>query len=540
MKALRRLVWAIPWLVLPVEPAWAGGFLALLGVWGLAREGRPRFWGPFLLFALLGSLGQLFSPSELFSLPRPAFLGTPPSGLPPNRILPFDLDGLHGWNPKDGAGGWAERVGDGFWRLPRRNPATGREQAEFLADRWYPLKAGQTYTESFYLRRDGTRASFQITFVTERGHHPVPTRAEPVAPGVWRVWGSYTAQEGDRSVRAIDFLNGGGDWTYLEVGFPQLEVAPAPTPYRPGPVPQAALGQRVLWWWGVALMGWLALQGGGVLLGRSSPRWAAAGLLLGLLVHLGYGLWQLAHLPPGGRAVGLTPQPNFFGHGGVMAAGLAWLLGGSALGGAGLLLGAATVWASGSRAAFLSLLVLLLGWLWGLRRGIRLWALGGVGILALLFWQDSQLLGRLAALFGLDDSGWARLQIWRVAWEAFRQHPLGGVGWGNFSLYYQLHLPAGAIVLDPGHAHDLFLQLAAEGGLPGLLAFASLLTGVGLGLWRRRAYGVLSLLAASLVLGLFDYTWFYAGVHYPLWVAVAWALTTPSKPNSSPPATMRG
>lgn len=534
LGGIKRFVWTIPWLVLPLEPAWAGGVLALLGVWGLAQGGRLRLWRPFLLFALLGTLGQLFSPSELFSLPHPTFLGTPPSGLPPNLIRPFDLDGMFGWNPQDGGGGFAERREGGFWRLPRRNPRTGREQGEFLADRWYRLEAGKTYTQSFYLRHDGTRASFQITFFTEQGHHPVPTQMAPVAPGVWRVWGSYTAQEGDRSVRAIDFLNGGGDWTYLEVGWAQLEEGTAPTPYRPGVINQPSLWQRVSWWIGTALISGLVLSGSMFLLQRIEARWVAAALTAGLALHLGYGIHQLLNLPEWGpaRASGFSPQPNLFGHGAVVVAGLAWLLGGSRIGGLALMLATGAVWASGSRTAFLALLMLLVGWVWSLRRWrwvvlVSLLTLGA-GLVA-----QPEHLGRLAGLFNPTSIAEARPQIWEVAWQAFREHPWGGVGWGQFPLYYKLNLPAQPLEVAAQHGHNLLLQLLAEGGVLGLLAFLSLWGGVALMVFRSRERRAGLLLLLALLLNTFDYTWFYAAVHYPLWIAVAWALRPA-------PDTMRG
>lgn len=527
------MLWSAPWLLLPLEPAWAGGVLALVGVWSLVRGGRMWLWGPLLLFALLGSLGQLLSPKELFSLPQPAFLGTPPAGLPPNLIRPSDLAGLHGWNPKDGPGGRAERGEGGFWRLPRQNPATGHEQAEFLMDRWYPLRPGQTYTQSFYLRHDGREVRFQITFFTEQGHHPVPTQVEPVAPGVWRVWGRYTAQEGDRSLRAIDFLNGGGDWTYIEVGFAQLEEGSAPTPYRPGETAQVGLGQRVSWWVGTALLCGLVLHGSLFLLRRVQAAWMALALVVGLALHLGYGVLQFSQLEgASGRVGGLSPQPNFFGHGAVMAAAVAWLVGGSRVGAVALALAAGAVWLSGSRTAFLALLLLVGGWVWNLRRGRWVVVLGLLLLGAGLMDQPEQL-GRLATLFDTKGMPEDRLQVWQVAWRAFQEHPWGGVGWGQFPLYYGLNLPTQPLELAAQHGHNLFLHLLAEGGVLALLAFLSLWGGVLLIVLRARMWRVALLLLAALMLNMPDYTWFYAGVHYPLWIAVAWALRPP-------PDTMRG
>lgn len=520
---MREFFRALPFALLPLQPAWFALGAAAVGLGGLLRWER---WlaGAALLCVLLGSLGQLWAPRELYPQERPPFLGSLSPQASPNLMRPFDLDGMFGWNSADQAGGFAQRVKEGFWRLPRKNLQSGREQAELLAGRWYPLEPGQTYTQSFYLRHDGTQASFQITFFTERGHHPVPTQMEKVAPGIWRVWGSYTAQEGDKAVRAIDFFNGGGDWTYLEVGWAQLERGSAPTPYRPGEIPQVGLWPRLAWWVGLALMSVLVFQGCFSLLRKVNSRWAAIALLLGLAVHLGYGMYQLTHFEAvPARASGFSPQPNFFGHGAVMVAGLAWVLGGARAGGVALLLAAATVWASGSRAAFLALGALVLAWLMTLRRS-RPFALAGLMIGSFWLWLEPSFLGRLSSVFQLDSSAESRLQFWHIALKAFREHPLGGVGFGNFPLYYQINLPPGAIETYAPHAHNLLLHLLAEGGLLGLAGFGVLWGSVAVVLVRRSAWRGLVLLGVAFLLNLFDYTFFNAAVYYPLWAGIAWAM----------------
>lgn len=526
---------AVPWVLLSLQPVWFAVGAALFGLWSLLHRARNRVWWLLAAFALLGGLGQLVAPDSLYHYPkRPTFLGPEVSSkLSPNLLRPYDIRGFGGWNSQDGAGSRAEPREDGFWRLSRRNLLSGREQAEFLVDRWYPLEPGQAYTESFYMRHDGSQASFQITFFTQRGHHPVPTHMEPVEPGIWRVWGSYTAQEGDNAVRAIDFFNGGGDWTYIEVGWAQLEQGSAPTPYRPGEIPQVGLWQRLAWWVGIALMSGLVLQGSLLLLRQVDARWVAVVLLGGLALHLGYGVYQLEHGGITARASGLSPQPNFFGHGAVMVAGLTWLLGGSRIGGLALLLAAATVWASGSRAAFLALGALVLTWLMTLRRS-RPFALVGLIIGSFLLWREPSLLGRLSSVFQLDSSAESRLQFWQIAFKAFREYPLGGVGFGNFPLYYQINLPPGAIETYAPHAHNLLLHLLAEGGLSGLAGFGVLWGSVAGVLVRLRVWRGLVLLGVAFLLNLFDYTFFNAAIYYPLWVGIAWAILQAEKDKAHP------
>jgi hypothetical protein len=42
--------------------------------------------------------------------------------------------------------------------------------------------------------------------------------------------------------------------------------------------------------------------------------------------------------------------------------------------------------------------------------------------------------------------------------------------------------------------------------------------------WHRKNTAAGLLLLAAIVLNLVDYTWFYSGVYYPLWVAMAWMI----------------
>ena len=511
---------ALLFVLLPLEPAWFVAVAAVAGGWAALAGYRP-WLGWFVAAALLGGVGQLFS-----ALPKPnepvppVFVQVGVEQESPNLLGSAALAGLGGWNGEDWIGGLAQAQGDGFWRLPRHNPQSGREQSEFFVDRWYPLTPGQTYTQSFYLRHDGTQARLQITFFTQRGHHPVPTQMEPVASGVYRVWGSYTAQEGDGALRAIDFFNQGGDFTYLEVGWAQLEVGPTPTPYRPGPEETRPALQRAWAWASQVLLGWLVLVGAGFWRRYLEARWVVGFLLLGLGLHLGYAFGQLG-LGGVGRTAGWTEQPNLLGHTAVMAAGLVVLLGGWRSGLLALLGGILGVALSGSRTAFLGLLFLASFWLWSLPKG-RVWLLAALGALIglLAFWP--QALGRLGRL-ELDSSSQARLQFWQVAWEAFAQHPWFGVGWGHFPLFFRLNPPEGFIDVA-SHAHNLFFSLVAEGGVVLLGAFLALCVPVLYELVRRRLWPAVALWGLVLGLNLLDYTFFYAGVFGPLWLGVGWAL----------------
>ncbi|MER3513799.1 MAG: hypothetical protein C4310_04935, partial [Chloroflexota bacterium] len=71
-----------------------------------------------------------------------------------------------------------------------------------------------------------------------------------------------------------------------------------------------------------------------------------------------------------------------------------------------------------------------------------------------------------------------RLELWSRALEAIADYPFTGIGMGTFDhvipLRYPYVLLAGAELAVP-HAHNLFLQVAVDLGLPGLIAFVALL-----------------------------------------------------------------
>jgi Tfp pilus assembly protein PilF len=84
--------------------------------------------------------------------------------------------------------------------------------------------------------------------------------------------------------------------------------------------------------------------------------------------------------------------------------------------------------------------------------------------------------------------GSARYDVWTAAVDAFEAHPLNGVGPGAFEFYWSRHGKS-EFVRD---AHTLYIEEAAELGLPGLLALLVALGGLLVAAiqarlkWRRR------------------------------------------------------
>ena len=88
-----------------------------------------------------------------------------------------------------------------------------------------------------------------------------------------------------------------------------------------------------------------------------------------------------------------------------------------------------------------------------------------------LFVYGSRLLQELRA--GPNADNWAileRVSQWYAGWRMFAENPFLGVGIGNYPKAYEVYAlpgwPTGV-----GHAHNYYLNLAAEGGLLTLIAF---------------------------------------------------------------------
>lgn len=120
--------------------------------------------------------------------------------------------------------------------------------------------------------------------------------------------------------------------------------------------------------------------------------------------------------------------------------------------------------------------------------------------------------GRLSASGAYDP---VRTALWSVAWTTFREHPLLGAGFGQYTrefLDHVLELMPRWLPGLPEHAHNLILNLMAELG-----AGAALLT-IGLGLrwaldlWRREADAALWWVAATATI-----VGSHALLEYPLW-----------------------
>jgi len=152
--------------------------------------------------------------------------------------------------------------------------------------------------------------------------------------------------------------------------------------------------------------------------------------------------------------------------------------------------------ATQSRGGFLGLaavLIFMLLFFRGIRVGTKILVVG-VFCIGLAFTADATYWERMESITQMDDgygegTVGGRVQIWERGVGYMFQNPLTGVGLFNFSvaegrspeIAEQVRRGIGA---KYSAAHSMWVQLGAELGIPGLLAFLGLFGHVGWGLWR--------------------------------------------------------
>jgi O-antigen ligase len=93
------------------------------------------------------------------------------------------------------------------------------------------------------------------------------------------------------------------------------------------------------------------------------------------------------------------------------------------------------------------------------------------GYLVITYLIDPQILGRslIAAQAGSLEQADIRSVIWSTSFNIFKDHPIFGIGFGNFPIFYQKYLKVPSEIF--GHAHNDFLNVAVNAGIVGFLAF---------------------------------------------------------------------
>jgi putative inorganic carbon (HCO3(-)) transporter len=207
-----------------------------------------------------------------------------------------------------------------------------------------------------------------------------------------------------------------------------------------------------------------------------------------------------------------------------------------------LVLASAAVMVLGaSRGALLGLGAGLLVALLSLGRWYRLVGLLGAAGGAVAVWRIGP--GTLLELLGKGGAAGSlagRLEIWSRALYALQDFVFTGIGIGTFHLVIPLLYPYFTVGFDTPvpHAHNLFLQVGTDLGLPGLVAYGTIVL---LCLWmaasavagradrwtRFVGAGLLGALVAVLTHGLFDAVLWGTKPAFELWWLFGLAATTP-------------
>jgi putative inorganic carbon (HCO3(-)) transporter len=181
-----------------------------------------------------------------------------------------------------------------------------------------------------------------------------------------------------------------------------------------------------------------------------------------------------------------------------------------------------------SRSGYIGLAVAGLVILWGSLHKHKLIAWGLLilvigltyGLISLVGWQQ---ISQLLLPFGNDAvtaegiTLTSRVEIWARAIYAIRDFPLTGVGMNLFRTIAPILYPFFTLSadIDIAHAHNQFLQVGLDEGIPGLIAYIAIWLGLASMLWqswrlstdsrsRTLTLGFIASLMASFVFGLTD------------------------------------
>jgi UDP-GlcNAc:undecaprenyl-phosphate/decaprenyl-phosphate GlcNAc-1-phosphate transferase len=94
----------------------------------------------------------------------------------------------------------------------------------------------------------------------------------------------------------------------------------------------------------------------------------------------------------------------------------------------------------------------------------------------------------------LLSGGGNRYDYWRVAWNVFVDHPVAGVGAGNYPESYYRERRTDEAIQNP---HSIELQMLSELGIVGGTLLAAFLAGVTAGAWRLRRMAMVSTAART-------------------------------------------
>ena len=147
------------------------------------------------------------------------------------------------------------------------------------------------------------------------------------------------------------------------------------------------------------------------------------------------------------------------------------------------------------------------------RRMLTLFAITVAGMLAVTATLHREMVDRLAdvpaemASYSADDTTGAvreRMEMWHMAWQAFTEHPLAGIGLDQFGVYVREQVALGnasPAIAKYVHPHSEYFESMVAGGLPALLVLLLFLA-VPLGFFARQLKHADESVAAAAAAGL--------------------------------------
>lgn len=97
-----------------------------------------------------------------------------------------------------------------------------------------------------------------------------------------------------------------------------------------------------------------------------------------------------------------------------------------------------------------------------------------IALISTVLVNNPKFMHRLDTIDDFDkyQSNTERILIWQSAWNMFKDHPILGVGLGQYTVnYQQKYILPQAKEPNLGHAHNNFMQMLAENGIVGFAGF---------------------------------------------------------------------
>jgi O-antigen ligase len=126
-----------------------------------------------------------------------------------------------------------------------------------------------------------------------------------------------------------------------------------------------------------------------------------------------------------------------------------------------------------SRGGFLGLMAAFVFVVWHSRQRLRNLAFAGALVLLILVWPIAPVQRLLHPAHYDEAAQESRLFVWRAGLRMIESHPITGIGLGNFKLQVDRYEPESKNVQLI--AHNAFIEIASEMGLPALLIFLGIL-----------------------------------------------------------------